>query len=118
MLNDLDDVLHALELSLASHHQRADGGCGMKGCALCDLYHDVSCSQCPIGKLTSRAWCEGSPYHRTIEQREQVCIGKCPSDCVYIESCSNGETAYCIVEEENEIAFLKWVRYNLKMGWI
>ncbi|MCK9568453.1 hypothetical protein M0R72_05895 [Candidatus Pacearchaeota archaeon] len=138
MIIDPEMVLHALELSISSHELRADGGYGARWCALCDLFKE--CDECPICKMASLPECSGTPYHRTIDQRDHIMLDPCatgcescpdrmcasttgrtppcPIDCVYIDSCRLGETEYCIIEEENMISFLKWVRYNIKMGWV
>lgn len=117
MIIDPHMELHALELAISSHKSRAGGGFGMRKCALCELFEECE-DGCPIQKLTSQIACHGTPYHRTIYQRDQIMQDACPLDCTYIKSCSAGETEYCIIEEENMVAFLKWVRYNIKMEWI
>jgi len=113
-------IEEALDEAIASHEDRAEGGFGLEDCPLCEL-SDMGCQEyCPIVKITSQRGCWGTPFQRTESQRDSISWGDCtcPIDCPHRERCDNGETAYCILEEENEIAFLKWVRYNLKMGWI
>jgi len=119
MIIDPEMKMNALELAIKSHEDRANGGYGIQNCPLCGLVDDIDdCDNCPIKAITSENTCSGTPFYRTIEQRDRICVGKCPKECVHINKCSNGYTEYCIIEEEFEVSFLKWVRYNLKMGWI
>jgi hypothetical protein len=121
MIIDNYMIENALELAIKSHEDRAKGGYGLRSCPLCDLDEYVDCKRyCPIAKLTSRESCEGTPFSRTIDQREEISFDNCscPPVCPHRERCNNGETEYCVLEEENEVAFLKWVRYNLFQGWL
>jgi hypothetical protein len=115
-----EEIEEALNQAIASHEDRARGGYGLSDCPLCML-SDKNCKEyCPITKLTSQSFCDGTPFYRIENQRETISYNDCtcPTNCSHRSQCDNGEIEFCILEEENEVAFLKWIRYNLKMGWI
>jgi hypothetical protein len=116
-------IERALKSEIALHEERAStGGFGIPGYRLCDLFPEYNCEGCPIANLTSQERCYGTPYDREDNQRDQMCVGGCPKDCPYYSQCSGLDQErfndYCIIEEINEVAFLKWVLYNYQQGWI
>lgn len=96
MFPTVEEVLKALDRSIEDYEH----GGQSESCALCDLDDKYdpksSCGACPIPKLTSLATCRGTPFYRIFR---------------------GGGTVNMLAMKQ-EVSFLKYVKYCVKMGYI
>jgi hypothetical protein len=69
-------LLKAFDDSIAAWQSRRNGdfskGIGRRDCALCDLFFDRNCSNCPVSESTGKTHCISSPYEGFSEEYQAM----------------------------------------------